>query len=50
MLGFDTRTHADVDIAPLINRLVGAGAQIEEVRRERASLEEVFLKLMEEER
>jgi ABC-2 type transport system ATP-binding protein len=38
------------DIAPLINRLVGAGAQIEEVRREQASLEEVFLKLMEEER
>ena len=42
--------RGNADIAPLINQLVGAGAQIEEVRREPVSLEEVFLKLMEEER
>ena len=42
--------RGDVDIAPLISQLVGAGAQIEEVRRNQASLEEVFVKLMEEER
>jgi len=41
--------HGNVDIAPLISHLVGAGAQIEEVRRNQASLEEVFVKLMEEE-
>jgi ABC-2 type transport system ATP-binding protein len=40
--------RGNVDIAPLISQLVGAGAQIEEVRREQASLEEVFLKLMTE--
>jgi ABC-2 type transport system ATP-binding protein len=42
--------RGDVDIAPLISQLVSAGAQIEEVRRNQASLEEVFVKLMEEER
>jgi ABC-2 type transport system ATP-binding protein len=36
--------------APVVSALVGAGARIEEVRRERASLEDVFLSLMEEER
>ena len=36
--------------APLVSLLVGAGAQVEEVRRGRASLEEVFLTLMEEEK
>jgi ABC-2 type transport system ATP-binding protein len=35
--------------APLISLLVGAGAQVEEVRRGKASLEEVFLTLMDEE-
>jgi ABC-2 type transport system ATP-binding protein len=35
--------------APLVNLLVGAGVQVEEVRRGKASLEEVFLTLMEEE-
>jgi hypothetical protein len=35
----------DVDLPEIISMLVGAGAQIEEVRRERASLEEVFLTL-----
>jgi ABC-2 type transport system ATP-binding protein len=34
--------------APIVSALVGAGARIEEVRRDRASLEEVFLSLMEE--
>ncbi len=32
---------------PIVSALVGAGASIEEVRRDRASLEEVFLSLME---
>ena len=36
-------------IAPLVTLLVQAGAEIEEVRRGTASLEEVFLTLMEEE-
>ncbi|MGH2501384.1 MAG: ABC transporter ATP-binding protein, partial [Ktedonobacterales bacterium] len=36
--------------APIVSALVGAGASVEEVRRDRASLEEVFLSLMEEER
>jgi ABC-2 type transport system ATP-binding protein len=35
--------------APLVNLLVNAGVQVEEVRRGKASLEEVFLTLMEEE-
>jgi ABC-2 type transport system ATP-binding protein len=35
--------------APLITLLVEAGAEVEEVRRGKASLEEVFLTLMEEE-
>lgn len=34
--------------APVVSALVGAGARIEEVRRDRASLEEVFLSLMED--
>ncbi|HEX8730418.1 MAG TPA: ABC transporter ATP-binding protein [Ktedonobacterales bacterium] len=37
-----------VSMAPIVAELVGAGAQIEEVRRGQASLEEVFLSLMEE--
>lgn len=36
-------------VAPLVSLLVLAGVQIEEVRRGRASLEEVFLTLMQEE-
>ncbi len=39
---------AETDIAPLINLMVGAGVEVEEVRKGRASLEEVFLTLMEE--
>ena len=47
-LAIDLREETDV--APLITLLVSAGAQVEEVRRGKASLEEVFLTLMEEER
>jgi ABC-2 type transport system ATP-binding protein len=36
--------------AALVSLLVSAGAQVEEVRRGKASLEEVFLTLMEEEK
>ncbi len=38
----------ETDVSPLIGLLVNQGAQVEEVRRGKASLEEVFLKLMEE--
>ncbi len=36
--------------APLVDLLVRSGAEIDEVRRGRASLEEVFVTLMEEDR
>ena len=39
-----------MDTAPLVSLLVGAGVQVEEVRKGKASLEQVFLTLMEEER
>ena len=39
-----------VDAAPLVSQLVSAGVQVEEVRKETASLEEVFMTLMEENR
>jgi ABC-2 type transport system ATP-binding protein len=42
--------RAETDAAPLVSLLVGAGVQVEEVRRGKASLEEVFVTLMEEER
>ena len=45
-LAIDLRTRAEA--APLVNLLVNAGVQVEEVRRGQASLEEVFLTLMEE--
>ena len=38
----------DVDTAPLISLLVGQGVEVQEVRRGQASLEEVFLTLMQE--
>jgi ABC-2 type transport system ATP-binding protein len=38
------------EVGPLVSALVAGGAQIEEVRRGQASLEEVFVTLMEEER
>jgi ABC-2 type transport system ATP-binding protein len=40
----------DVDTAPVVSMMVSAGVQVEEVRKGRASLEEVFLTLMEEEK
>ncbi len=42
--------RGDAEMAPLVNLLVAGGAQVEEVRRGKASLEEVFLTLMEEEK
>ena len=41
--------RGSVDTAPLVSLVVGAGAQVEEVHRSKASLEEVFLTLMDEE-
>jgi ABC-2 type transport system ATP-binding protein len=40
--------NENVEIAPLVTWMVSAGAQIEEIRRGQASLEEVFMTLMEE--
>ena len=37
-------------IGPLVRLIVEAGGQVEEIRRGQASLEEVFLTLMEEEK
>jgi len=42
--------RGEVDIAPLVSLMVSAGVEVEEVRKGKASLEEVFLTLMEEER
>jgi ABC-2 type transport system ATP-binding protein len=39
----------EMEVAPLISLLVVAGAEVEEVRRGKASLEDVFLTLMKEE-
>jgi ABC-2 type transport system ATP-binding protein len=39
----------ETSTAPLVSMLVGAGVEVEEVRRGKASLEDVFLTLMEEE-
>jgi len=47
-LAIDLR--GEIDVAPLVSLIVGAGAQIEEVRKGKASLEEVFLALMEEDK
>ena len=46
-LELDLRPGAEV--APLVSLLVGAGAQIEEVRRGQASLEDVFVELVDDE-
>ncbi len=42
--------RGDVDTAPLVSQVISSGAHVEEVRRENASLEEVFLTMMDEER
>jgi ABC-2 type transport system ATP-binding protein len=39
----------DAETAPLVSLLVGAGVEVEEVRRGKASLEDVFMTLMQEE-
>lgn len=44
------RLRGESEIGPLVSLLVQAGATIEEVNRGKASLEDVFLTLMEEER
>jgi ABC-2 type transport system ATP-binding protein len=46
----EVELQRDTEAAPLVTVLVEAGAQVEEVRRGKASLEEVFLTLVEEER
>jgi len=50
----DGQLHIDLQenmkISPLISMLISKGVEIEEVRKEKASLEEAFLKLMEEEK
>ena len=38
----------DASMAPIVAWLVGRGAEIEEVRREAATLEDVYLALMQE--
>jgi ABC-2 type transport system ATP-binding protein len=48
--GLIVALRGDASAAPLIRLLVEAGAEIEEVRRSRASLEDAFLSLLEEER
>ena len=42
--------NEEMDVAPLINLMVSAGVQVEEIRKGKTSLEEVFLTLMEEEK
>ena len=46
-LVIDLRTNTDV--APLVSLVVNAGVQVEEVHKGKASLEEAFLAMMEEE-
>jgi ABC-2 type transport system ATP-binding protein len=43
------KLRGESKLGPLVSLLVHAGATVEEVRRGKASLEEVFLTLMEEE-
>jgi ABC-2 type transport system ATP-binding protein len=45
----ELQLRGEAETAPLVSLLVSAGAQVEEVRKGKASLEEVFLTLMEEE-
>ena len=45
----DVKLREGYDSAPLIQTLVAAGAQVEEVRKGQASLEDVFVTLMQEE-
>jgi len=45
----DVQLREGHDSAPLVQALVAAGAQVEEVRKGQASLEDVFVTLMQEE-
>jgi len=40
---------AEADVAPLINLMVNAGVEVEQVRKDKATLEEAILTMMEEE-
>jgi ABC-2 type transport system ATP-binding protein len=42
--------HGESKIGPLVRLIVESGGLVEEIRRGRASLEEVFLTLMEEDK
>ncbi len=42
--------RGEVDVAPLVRLIVSAGGEVEEVHKGKATLEEVFLTLMEEEK
>ncbi|MHB1417475.1 MAG: ABC transporter ATP-binding protein [Chloroflexota bacterium] len=42
--------HEETEIAPLVSLLVAAGAEVEEVHKGKASLEEAFLQMMEEDK
>jgi len=42
--------HGESKIGPLVSLIVESGGQVEEIRRDKASLEEVFLTLMEEDK
>ncbi len=44
----DLELHPAADVAPLVAALVSAGASIEEIRRPKATLEDLFLDLVEE--
>jgi ABC-2 type transport system ATP-binding protein len=46
-LSVELRGDANAEVAPLLSLLVGGGAQVEEVRKGKASLEEAFLDLVE---
>lgn len=48
--GLIVHLRGDADTGPLVSLMVNEGANIEEVRRGKASLEDVFLTLMEEDR
>jgi ABC-2 type transport system ATP-binding protein len=46
--GLLVELQENASISPLVPVLIGAGVEIEEIRREKASLEDVFMTLMEE--
>ena len=48
--GLAVDIEPETSLAPVVKLLVAENAAIEEVRKDRASLEDIFLKLMEEER